>query len=139
MSPSRESLVKVLIVDDSRVMRRRLIALLSPLADVEIIGEASDPLTAISYVRELKPDAVILDIRNRRRSGIDILQNIRKNNPAPKVLALTNNFYPQRTRRGINDTADFSVDKFVELSKVHAVLKQLTQSSSNEQVGMQSI
>ncbi len=139
MSPSTKCLVKVLIVDDSRVMRRRLVALLSPFTDVEIIGEASDPLKAISYIRELRPDAVILDIRNRRRSGIDILRNIRKNNPAPKVLALTNYFYPQRTRRSMDDTADFSVDKFVELNKIHAVLKQLTQSSSNEHVGMQSI
>ncbi len=135
----RKCPMKILIVDGSRVMRRRLITSLSHLSGVEVIGEASDPLKAISCIRELKPDAVILDIRNQKRNGIDVLQNIRKNDPAPMVLSLTNDFYPRQTKRNTDETADLAVDKFVGLNNIREALNQLAQSSGSERVGVPSI
>jgi chemotaxis response regulator CheB len=68
----------VLILDDSKVMRKRLVAILSNLRDVEVVGEAEDPLEAIRRIGEIKPDAVIMDVKKQRIRGIDLLRSIKK-------------------------------------------------------------
>ncbi len=118
--------MRVLILDDSKVMRQRLVAMLSHVPEVEVVGEAEDPLKGLRRIREIKPDAVILDVRNQRRRGIDILRNIKKNSPAPVVLMLTNEFYPKQRRAVIQDKADFFLDKFTELDRLGSVFRELT-------------
>jgi len=53
--------MKVFIVDDSEVVCERLTAMLSELPGIEIVGQAQDAAKAISSVRKLQPDAVILE------------------------------------------------------------------------------
>jgi chemotaxis response regulator CheB len=118
--------MRVLIMDDSKVMRKRLVAILSNLPGVEVVGEAEDPLMTIRRVGEIKPDAVILDVRNQRIRGIDLLRNIKKNQPSPFVLMLTSKFYQWHKKTHLRDEADFSLDKFTELDRLGSALENLT-------------
>jgi len=124
--------VKVLIVDDSAIIRERLKAMLSEITELENISQARDSLEAISSFQKLNPEVVILDIRMPGGSGIDVLQEIKKGNQPPLVMVLTNYPYPQYHRKYIDAGADFFFDKSTEFHKVTEVLKQLKQNPSRQ-------
>jgi DNA-binding NarL/FixJ family response regulator len=113
--------MKVLVLDDSSVLHERLRAILSDRPDIEVLNGTGEPLDAIRLVRELRPDAVIVDVRAHKRLGIDILLNIKKIAPAPLVVTLTNRFCPGNREKCMADEVDFSFDKFTEMDKVSAV------------------
>ncbi len=71
--------MKILIVDDSIVVRDRIVEMLSGITGVEIAGEATNSIEAIHMVNKLKPDVVTLDIRIPGESGIEVLKKIKKN------------------------------------------------------------
>ena len=121
--------MKVFVVDDSRVIRERLVALISGLACVEVIGEARDACDAIRDIRALNPDVVILDIRMPGESGIDVLDSVRKAKNPPKVIMLTNYPFPQYRRKCMDAGADFFLDKSTEFEKVADILKQIAENS----------
>ena len=122
--------MKVFIVDDSAIVRERLVTMLSELQEVEIIGQAEDSLEATKSILKLKPDAVILDIRMPGGSGIDVLQQIKNHKPAPIVIMLTNYPYPQYRKKCLDAGADFFFDKATEFHEVTAVLEQMIHDSS---------
>jgi DNA-binding NarL/FixJ family response regulator len=117
--------LKVLVVDDSAIVRERLISMLSELADVEVVGQAQDAHEAIEAISKLKPDVVILDIRMRRGSGIEVLETIKKDTPSTTVIMLTNYPYPQYRKKCMDAGANFFFDKSTEFEKIAEVLGQL--------------
>lgn len=117
--------MKVFIVDDSAIVRERLINSLSELEDIEIIGHAEDAVQAADSILKLKPEAVILDIRMPGGSGLDVLQKIKKEQPAPIVIMLTNYPYPQYRKKCMEADADFFFDKSTEFEKVIEVFRGL--------------
>lgn len=86
MSPTPTNLV---VVDDHALFRRGLISLLSEMLDFEVVGEASNGHEALQVIEKMRPDIVLLDINMPVMNGIETLNEIRKLNPAPKVLMLT--------------------------------------------------
>ena len=91
--------MRVFIADDSAIVRERLSSMLFDLKKVEIVGSAENVESAAQSIQELKPDVVILDIRMRGGSGIDILAEIKKVSRTPLVIILTNYPYPQYRER----------------------------------------
>ena len=121
--------MKVFIADDSEIVRERLKDMLSELTEIEIIGQAQDGIEATSSIRKLKPDVVILDIRMPNGSGIQVLQNIKKDKQAPIVIILTNYPYPQYRKRCMEVGADFFFDKSTEFEKIPEVLNRFIKDS----------
>lgn len=80
--------MKLLIVDDSSIIRKALGVFLST-AGVEIVGEATNGVEAIDQFRTLKPDLVTLDITMPEMSGLDALREILKINPAARVIIVS--------------------------------------------------
>lgn len=119
--------MKVFIADDSAPVRQRLKTMLSELQGLEVIGQAEDAGEATKSILELKSDVVILDIRMPGGSGIDILRNIKRVAPGPRVIMLTNYPYPQYRKRCMEAGADFFFDKYSEFHRVTEVLKQMMQ------------
>jgi DNA-binding NarL/FixJ family response regulator len=117
--------MKVFIADDSKVVRERLKEMLFEIQGIEIIGQAEDGLQATNLIEKLNPDVVILDIRMPRGNGIDVLQNIKKDNPALIVIMLTNYPYPQYLKKCMKAGADYFFDKATEFEKATEVLKKL--------------
>lgn len=114
--------MKIFIADDSAIVRERLIEIISELKGIDIIGQAGDVAEALESIRNLRPDAVILDIQMPNGSGIDVLENIKKEVPAPLVIILTNYPYPQYQKKCMDAGADFFFDKSTEFEKVMKVL-----------------
>lgn len=80
---------KVLLVDDHRILRQGLKALLEHQSDLQVIGEAEDGREAMAMVQSLRPDIVLMDISMPNLNGIDATRRILETSPATKVIALT--------------------------------------------------
>jgi two-component system chemotaxis response regulator CheB len=78
--------VKVLIVDDSALVRQMLSQMLSSDPEVEVVGTAADPLIARQKIKELNPDVVTLDIEMPNMDGLSFLEKIMRLRPMPVVM-----------------------------------------------------
>jgi two-component system chemotaxis response regulator CheB len=78
--------IKVLIVDDSAVVRQTLTAILSEDPEIEVLGVASDPLIAGEKIQLAVPDVITLDVEMPRMDGLTFLQKIMSQHPIPVVV-----------------------------------------------------
>ncbi|SEI59563.1 two-component system, chemotaxis family, response regulator CheB [Allopseudospirillum japonicum] len=78
--------IKVLLVDDSAVVRQVLTEFLSQTAGIEVIGAARDPLFALQLMQKQWPDVIILDIEMPRMDGITFLRKLMQERPTPVVI-----------------------------------------------------
>jgi len=78
--------IKVLIVDDSLLVRQALTGLLSSDKDIEVIGTANDPYEAADFIRETLPDVITLDIEMPKMDGLTFLKKIMSQHPIPVVI-----------------------------------------------------
>lgn len=78
--------IKVLIVDDSAVVRKILSTRLSKDRDIEVVGTAADPFIARDKIINLKPDVVTLDVEMPRMDGISFLQRLMTYYPLPVIM-----------------------------------------------------
>jgi two-component system chemotaxis response regulator CheB len=78
--------VRVLIVDDSAVVRQTLTEILSSDAEIEVIGTAGDPYVAAERIAENVPDVITLDIEMPRMDGLTFLKKLMSQHPIPVVI-----------------------------------------------------
>jgi len=78
--------IRVLIVDDSELIRKLLTEILNSASDIEVVGAAEDPIFAREMIKELNPDVLTLDIEMPRMDGITFLSNIMRLRPMPVVM-----------------------------------------------------
>jgi two-component system chemotaxis response regulator CheB len=77
---------RVLVVDDSRTMRSLICLALSRDPDIEVVGEAADPLEARSAMKTLDPDVLTLDVEMPNMNGIEFLSKIMHLRPTPVIM-----------------------------------------------------
>jgi two-component system chemotaxis response regulator CheB len=77
---------RVLIVDDSALVRQTLAEVLTSDPEIEVIGSACDPFAAASRLREAVPDVITLDVEMPRMDGITFLRKIMSQHPIPVVI-----------------------------------------------------
>ena len=118
----RVPMMKILIADDSAVVRARLASLLTDLHGIEVVGQAEDAIEARNLAEKLRPDVAILDLRMPKGSGADVLSDLKKLDPAPKVIILTNYPHPENRKKCMDGGADYFFDKSNEFQKVVSVL-----------------
>ena len=104
--------IRVLVVDDSALVRSLLSEIINRQADMECVGVANDPLMAREMIRELDPDVITLDIEMPRMDGLDFLGRLMRLRPTPVVMIST------LTERGAEATM-----KALELGAVDFVSK----------------
>ncbi len=78
--------IKVLIVDDSSVVRQAISSILTTDKEIEIIGSASDPYEAADFIKEQIPDVITLDIEMPKMDGLTFLKKIMSQHPIPVVI-----------------------------------------------------
>lgn len=81
--------IRVLLVDDHELMREGLRAILEKESEVEVIGEAPTGRDAVLQARALTPDLVIMDVSMKDMNGIEATRQIRAENDAVRVVALS--------------------------------------------------
>lgn len=78
--------IRVLIVDDSAVVRNLLSHILSAESDIEVVGTAIDPFQAREKIVDLNPDVLTLDIEMPRMDGVTFLEKLMRHKPIPTVI-----------------------------------------------------
>jgi DNA-binding NarL/FixJ family response regulator len=116
----------VFLVDDSPVVRERLMHLLADVPAIEVVGQADIAFEAIHGIRRLRPRAVILDISMPGGSGLYVLEAIARENPRPVVIMLTNFATDQYRARCRQLGADYFFDKSSEFEKITEALHRLS-------------
>jgi len=81
--------IRVLIVDDSALIRKILTEIINSQRDMEAIGAAPDPLVAREMIRALNPDVLTLDVEMPKMDGIDFLEKLMRLRPMPVVMVST--------------------------------------------------
>ncbi|WP_172198819.1 chemotaxis response regulator protein-glutamate methylesterase [Niveibacterium sp. COAC-50] len=81
--------IRVLIVDDSAVMRSVLSELINQAPDIEVVGTATDPIVAREMIKQRNPDVVTLDIEMPRMDGLEFLDKLMRLRPTPVVMIST--------------------------------------------------
>jgi DNA-binding NarL/FixJ family response regulator len=118
--------MRVLIVDDSRLIAERVGTLLAEVSpEIAVVGRAADAASALRAFGELKPDVLVLDLRLPIGSGIEILAQVKRAAPAPVVMVLTNYPYPQYRKRCADLGADFFFDKSTEVDRLRGTFCDL--------------
>lgn len=79
-------LYRVLIVDDSALMRKLLTELLGQSPDLQVIGTATDPFDAREKIKSLNPDVITLDVEMPKMDGLTFLKNLMRLHPMPVVM-----------------------------------------------------
>jgi len=80
---------RVLVVDDSALVRSLLSEIINQQPDMECVGAASDPLVAREMIRNLNPDVITLDVEMPRMDGLDFLSRLMRLRPMPVVMVST--------------------------------------------------
>src|SRR5574343_1387360 len=81
--------IKLLIVDDSALVRQMLTKIFSETEDIEVVGTAGDPLIARDKIKALNPDVLTLDVEMPRMDGLTFLRNLMRLRPMPVVMIST--------------------------------------------------
>jgi two-component system chemotaxis response regulator CheB len=121
------SKIKVLVVDDSAVVRQVSRAALETDAEIEVIGAVSDPLFALERMKQTWPDVIVLDIEMPRMDGLTFLRKVMAERPTPVVICST------LTEAGAQTTMDaMNAGAVSIITKPKMGLKQFLQDASND-------
>jgi two-component system chemotaxis response regulator CheB len=121
--------IKVLLVDDSAVVRQVLLAILDGEPGIQVIGAASDPIFAMQKMSREWPDVIVLDIEMPRMDGITFLKKIMAERPTPVVICSS------LTDKGAETTMQALAAGAVEIiTKPKVGLKNFLQESAAELV-----
>jgi DNA-binding NarL/FixJ family response regulator len=82
-------MIRVVLVDDQTLVRRGIRSLLELSGDIRVVAEAEDGDAALAVIRREKPDAVLLDVRMPKRTGIDVLRELHRGGELPPTILLT--------------------------------------------------
>ncbi|HUW93947.1 MAG TPA: response regulator transcription factor [Bacteroidales bacterium] len=121
----KTSKLRVILADDSPLIRERIKDLLKDINNVEIVGEAANGLEALQLIWDIKPDLVILDIRMPEMNGIEVLKKIREKGIDMKICMVTNSTDKQYRDRCLAEGADYFFDKNPDIDKMLEVISSL--------------
>ncbi|MDE3191985.1 MAG: response regulator, partial [Acidobacteriota bacterium] len=79
-------MIRVLVVDDSALVRNVLSGELRRFPDIDVVGTAADPFAARDRILELRPDVVTLDVEMPRMDGLSFLERLMRHHPVPVVV-----------------------------------------------------
>jgi DNA-binding NarL/FixJ family response regulator len=127
-SPAK--VVSVLVVEDSSIVRDRLVSMISEMPQVAIVGQAEEGFKAERMFDQLRPDAVILDIQLPGIHGMELLARFKKAHPACVVMVLTTYAFQEFRQRCMASGADHFFDKATEFERITQVLEAMQSRSS---------
>ena len=115
---------RIVIVEDHRILREGLRALLNARPEFQVVGEAGDGLEAVRCIQTLTPDLVLMDISMPKMSGLDAIREIKKQRPETKIITLT----VHRTEEYILATLDAGADGYLLKDASHDELLMALES-----------
>ena len=116
---------RVFLVEDSTIIRERLLQLLGGLDGVEVVGDADNAVDATTRLMAARPDVVVLDIKLKDGSGIDVLKRVKQSLPSVTVIMLTNYATSEYRRKCLEAGAEYFLDKTNEFENLRGILHRL--------------
>ena len=122
--------VRVMLAEDSEIIRDRLVEMLHEADHVDLVGIARDAPEALALFHAVQPEAVILDIQMPGGNGMDVLQTIRHSDRTCTVIMLTSYNSDYLRQRCLDGGANFFLDKATEFERVLDVLDGMSRGRS---------
>ena len=123
------SAIKVMVVDDSAVVRQVVAGLLGAAPGIQVLAAVADPLLAIERLRQAWPDVIVLDVEMPRMDGITFLRKIMAERPTPVVICST------LTEKGAKTTLEaLAAGAVAIVTKPRLGLKQFLAEAGDELV-----
>ena len=123
------SVIKVMVVDDSAVVRQVVAGLLAAAPGIQVLAAVADPLLAIERLRQAWPDVIVLDVEMPRMDGITFLRKIMAERPTPVVICST------LTEKGAKTTLEaLAAGAVAIVTKPRLGLKQFLAEAGDELV-----
>jgi len=120
--------MKIVIADDSSLLRDRIRSLLNGLKEKLVIYEAENGVETLKLIKDKKPDLAILDIRMPEMNGIEVLKKIRELKMKTKICILSNYPYPQYKKKCFEVGADYFLSKTEEFEDIKIIISELVNS-----------
>ena len=121
--------MKLVIADDSSLMRERIKNQIKGFDQVFIVGEAGNGILALEMIRKFEPDLVFLDLHMPEMGGMEVLKQIKEAKMKTKVCILTNYSYPQYKTKCLALGADFFLSKSDDFEKTSSVITAVLEGS----------
>lgn len=125
--------MRVLIVDDSSIIRQRLAERLEEVPGVEIVGEAENGVQALELIRSVRPHFLTLDLRMPGGSGLELLHELRQMPSAPLVAVVTNYATPEYRSRCRELGALAFLDKSRQIDELILLVEELRSEGRSEE------
>jgi len=126
--PARHT--RLLLVDDHQIVTQGLKYTLELESDLEVVGQAADGATAVRLVQELEPDVVLLDLKLKNETGIEVCRRIVEVRPEAKVVILTTYMEEESLFKCITAGAKGYVLKDVELDELKRIVRLVAAGQS---------
>ena len=126
--------VSIVIADDHFLIRDGIKALLQSIESFEVVGEASDGEEAIKLIDSLNPDIALIDITMPKKTGIEIIAEVKKYNQSVKFIMLSMHDNPEYVLKSVNYAIFLPHGTQSELQKANKVSKELKEKYGVEEV-----
>jgi len=123
-------MLRILLVDDHVLFRKGVAALLARRPEIEVVGEASDGLEAMSVAREIIPDVILMDIHMPKCDGLEATRMIKRELPHVKIVILTVSDDNQNLFEAIKSGAQGYLLKDLEPTKLYDLLESISRGEA---------
>jgi two-component system, NarL family, response regulator DesR len=117
--------MRVVIADDSTLMRERLQDVLRSFGQLEVVGTFNNGIDALKALQTLKPDLAILDIKMPGLSGLEVLKETRKVNKTIQFIILTLHGTEYYRQQAIASGANYFFSKVDDFEKIELVINDM--------------
>src|SRR6187397_3097112 len=127
--------LRVVMVDDHRLMLDALLLALRDTEDIELVGETHEGLKALPLVAETKPDVVLLDFKMPDLDGLAVLDRIRKHHPDVKVIMLSGSDDPELIQDALRRGASAFILKQIDPRDLAGAIRQAAEGTIYSAIG----
>ena len=120
--------LRVLLVEDSKVLTERLTEAIRQIADVELVGTADSEAGALAAFNSVKVDVIILDLHLRQGTGFGVMRALSAAQQKPRIIVLTNYDLPEYKNAAIALGATHFLDKARDYGRLPAVLHEICEA-----------
>lgn len=115
--------LRVLLVEDSRVLAERLREALATLENIEVVGSVADESAAVAAAREKRPDVIILDLQLKEGTGFGVMQQLGEKRPI--IIVFTNYMLPEYQRIANSLGVQHFLNKAVDYERLPQLLQEI--------------
>jgi len=129
-------MIRVLVADDQTLVREGICKLLALLPDVQVVAQAADGVEALAALADSAAEVLLLDIRMPRKSGIDVVRELRCSPSAPPCVLLTTFDDPELVLEGLRAGARGYLLKDVTLAQLGEAIRAVHAGGTAIQPGL---